>query len=171
MADRLTIKEKYKVQQILDSDEPKTIAEISEELGKSEGCINKYIEDGLIPLLKKINKARQQTEDTVVEEVFLTQAIKDEAVNLLVAAHIPERVAQKFIEDQIEPNLTGKIEDANILYKICINKLTIHTAMVQKTAGGKEGVTISTQAASQIAEEAPKPPARVYQPHIFRPKD
>lgn len=171
MADRLNIKEKYTVQKSLNED--KTINEISENIGKSQACINKYIEDELLPLLERIRTSRPVEED-VVDEVFLTEDIKKKGVNLLVAAGIPQSAAEECIRNQIEPSLTGKIEDANVLYKLCINRLAIHTSMIQKTVGGKEGVTISTQAASQIAEEQQKRviPSRAESPpsHIFKPK-
>ncbi len=174
MADRLTIKEKHKVQQMLDADE-KTLSEISDEVGKSEGCINKYIAEELIPLLEKISRAKNDTENTnniTSEDIFLTDAIKEETIGLLGAAGVPEGAARTFISTQIEPGLASKIENANVLYKLCINHLNIHTTMINRTVGGKEGVTIQTQAASQIAEEAQKkaPVVSTRESHIFRPK-
>ncbi len=174
MADRLTIKEKYKVQTRLNED--KTLDEISEEIGKSKSCINKYIEDDLIPLMNKISNVKQETEHTnhiTSDDILLPDSIREQAIGLLVAAGVPERSAEVCIDTQIVPKLTYKIEDGNLLYRMCIQRLSAHTTMIQKTVGGKEGVTIATQASSQIGDEASKAPVvgRLSQPHIFRPKD
>jgi hypothetical protein len=170
MADRLVIKEKHTVQKLLNQE--KTIKEISDVIGKSEHCIEKYVENELLPLLVRLNgegvampkivtaiqaaeEAKADYEDEVkTDSGFLSPEVTEEAVKMLVLQGIPDGAARSCIINQVVPELTSHITDATVLYKICLNRLNIHMTLQKTTAGGNQGVTISNQGASAVMDAA-----------------
>jgi IS30 family transposase len=161
---KLSIQDKIKIQELLNTDI--TVDDIATQLGRRPVTINKYIENELEPLLKTMVSRTLSTNVQPIHEAVEDDKLADDTIRRLVKAGLKDYDAQELVYSVLDN--TEDTFSVNELYATCLQRLSAKHVTIRETAGGREGVAIMTQAASERGDESKrKSPAD--NPDIYRP--
>jgi len=144
---RMTMIEKYKIQQMLGSG--KEISEIASSLERTEETISKYIETELKDLVNSISPSKESESENIEEKINID--IFNSVINSLKRKGIEEKDAINAI-NKVKSKINEKIDDVEKLSTLCMKELEVHNAIIREAINGQKGVTIMTKAASEIIE-------------------
>lgn len=189
---RLSNTEKYAIQGMLH--ERKPVAEIAKALGRTEKTVSKYIDGELDDLIDTITRVRataevvEEPEDEVDEVVEVVKKPRETKGDVIADAK--ERLAltgmsKKDVEELLNTALSLAKKDGIVfrsgkeLYQAAMKRINAKHLMARKAAGGREGVTVMTKAATeriddkkfpnQVDKNAPFRKGGRYSGSIFRP--
>jgi len=164
---RLTNTEKYAIQGMLH--QKKSIEEISQELGRTQSTIKKYVEGELDKIHEQVTKLQlvQAEENKKLKkevkklskqkkELTSFAKIKEDASKELALQNVPQDKIGILIARAIKQNGTPMDKDTLVVWAMACR--TAGDMMVHTTGGGKGNVAIMTQAASEKVEASDTTP-------------
>lgn len=182
MAGKLSNTEKFAIKGMIA--EGKSSKEIADELGRSEAAVIKYVGGELESIIDTMVKVRMEQAEQTPEVTEETPPIKEPvkvSKETMVATIHKLRIAgfnkenAKEIIDRILRKVDFVPDNAQQLYALCVRYLNTKDVMINRAAGGREGVAVMTQAASERIDEFHKthaaPGTRKVRQCVFKPKE
>lgn len=136
--------------------EQKSVEDIAKELGRRVSTVTKYVTEELPAVLDHIVSARLQAAKTTTDEMEDFEAEIDEetlitTIHKLKKAGLDTTDAKEMVT-RVLRKLDFNPDNATQLYALCLRNLNTKDLMVTKAAGGRDGVAVMTQAASEKSD-------------------
>jgi len=155
----LKVAEKYAIQSMLEAG--LTAKKIAQHLGRSLKYVEKY--------LKTIPNTVQLIEET---RDYLEEKTVDAVIDSLIKSGMEEHdaiSAMNKVRARLEQRLEHTDENVVALAGYCLRQLNPKKLMISKTPGRRKGVSIMTQASSQLGDELRKSaPAKDNSSYIYK---
>ena len=135
---KLTQQDKYIIQGMLSGKDRKSVEEIAKELDRTTASIQRYIDGELDDVAGHVTQAQMEAYEAKIQE------LQEKEKKL--------RQHTKNIKKQRDDAIAKLPPEAR-------GEAAFKTAMIDKTDGGKEGVSVMTQTASEIADKEKSRPA------------